>query len=146
MKEQKYGKGTGKGEHIINYDKFIQPVLFDEIGTGPFRPTDYDSVIEVDNKYWFAFEVKERGKRMPTGQSLSYTRTADKWEQCGDVAYVFVVEHDIRDESQPIMLKDCTIAEVYHKGKWKYSKHRKTVMEALQLLAKKYKITKLKNK
>ena len=67
------------GQHINNMEKFSQPVLFDGIGKGQFRPTDYDGVLEVDNKYWFAFEVKQKGKEMPYGQSLSYTRTADKW-------------------------------------------------------------------
>jgi len=132
------------GQHITNMTKFSQPVLFDTIGKGQFRPTDYDAVLEVDNHYWFAFEVKQKGKDMPYGQSLSYTRNADKWTKCGDVAIVFVVEHEESDASKPIMLKDCVMTKYYEKGQWHISKRRPTVTELIQMIAEKYNISKLK--
>lgn len=131
------------GQHITNMDKFSQAVLFDGIGKGQCRPTDYDAIIELDNKYWFAFEVKAKGKAMPYGQSLSYTRTADKWHKCGDVAYVFVVEHSETDTSKPIMLKDCTISNVYTKGKWIKAKNTLTVAQGIEKLKEMYGITKI---
>jgi len=131
------------GQHIINMDKFNQVVLFDGIGKGQCRPTDYDSVLELDNHYWFAFEVKGEGKGMPYGQSLSYTRTADKWYQCGDISYVFVVEHNEEDPSKPIMLKDCVIADVYHEGTWTKAKNNLSVKQGIEYLKKKYNITKI---
>jgi hypothetical protein len=132
------------GQHINNMEKFSQPVLFDGIGKGQFRPTDYDGVLEIDNKFWFAFEVKQKGKEMPYGQSLSYTRTADKWNQCGDKAVVFVVEHEELDPSKPIMLKDCVVAKYYTNKKWIVSKNRPTVAQLIQMIAERYNIDKLR--
>jgi len=132
------------GQHINNMEKFSQPVLFDEIGTGNFRPTDYDAVLEVDNHYWFAFEVKQKGKTMPYGQSLSYTRTADRWNKCGDIGIVFVVEHEELDASQPIILKDCRLRKYYTNGKWTTSKSKNTVTNLMKQLAERYNINKLK--
>jgi hypothetical protein len=132
------------GQHISNIEKFNQSVLFDDIGTGQFRPTDYDAVLEVDNKYWFAFEVKEGDKKMPWGQSLSYTRTADKWAKCGCVGMVFVVSHNISDSSQPILLKDCLVKRVYMDNLWRDIYVKKTVAELIKWLGNKYDISKLK--
>jgi len=131
------------GQHITNMDKFSQPVLFDGIGKGQCRPTDYDSVLELNNKYWFAFEIKEKGKRMPYGQSLSYTRNADKWRKCGDIAYVFVVEHEVKDTNEPIMLRDCIITNVYFNGDWTKAKNKLTVEQGIEKLKEKYNITKI---
>ena len=132
------------GQHINNMEKFSQPVLFDGIGKGQFRPTDYDGVLEVDNHYWFAFEVKQKGKEMPYGQSLSYTRTADRWNKCGDIGIVFVVEHEELDASQPILLKDCRLRKYYTNGKWTTSKSKNTVTNLMKQLAERYNINKLK--
>jgi hypothetical protein len=131
------------GQHITNIEKFSQVVLFDGIGKNQVRPTDYDGILELDNHYWFAFEVKGEGKGMPKGQSLSYTRTADKWYKCGDIAYVFVVEHNEEDPSKPILLKNCIIADVYHQGSWTKAKNNLTVKQGIEYLKKKYNITKI---
>jgi len=138
-----FGKGTSQGKHIFNQKLFSQPVLFDGIGKGKCMPTDYDSVIELDNKYWFAFEVKRKGKSMPYGQSLSYTRTADKWDKCGDISYVFVVEHEETDPNKPILLKDCKLKKLYHKGEWLRPKKPLTVTETINVIKQKYNITKI---
>lgn len=140
---EKYGKGTDKGKHIDNYKKFSQPVLFDGIGKGQCRPTDYDAVLEIDNQYWFGFEVKMLGKGMPYGQSLSYTRNADRWDECSKVGMVFIAEHFTEFDEEPIMLKDCTVLKYYHRGKWKMFNKRVTVLELLSYLKKKYNITKI---
>jgi hypothetical protein len=131
------------GNHITNMDKFSQPVLFDGVGKGQCRPTDYDCVIELDNKYWFAFEIKEKNKTMPYGQRLSYTRTADKWHQCGDVAYVFQVHHNVEDPSKAIMLKDCIMSEYYYQGEWHLAKNDLNVTQIIKILKDKYNITRI---
>jgi len=141
--ENTFGKGTGNGEHIFNAAKFSQPVLFDGIGKGKVRPTDFDAVIEIDNKYWFAFEVKVEGKDMPYGQSLSYTRTADRWNRCGDTGIVFLVEHTVHDPNKSILLKECKLKKYYSKGKWITAKKSITVTELLQQLKKHYKLDKI---
>jgi hypothetical protein len=97
----------------------------------------------LNNKYWFAFEIKEKGKRMPYGQSLSYTRNADKWRKCGDVSYVFVVTHNVEDPTEHIMLKDCLLADVYHQGKWYKAKDEINVTQIIERLKKTYNITKI---
>jgi len=131
------------GNHITNMAKFNQPVLFDGIGKGQLRPTDYDGILEIDNKYWFAFEIKEKNKTMPYGQRLSYTRTADKWHQCGDVAYVFQVHHNVEDPTEPIMLKDCIMSEYYYKGEWHLAKNDLNVTQIIKILKDKYNITRI---
>lgn len=143
MNTANYGKGTNVGEHITNPSKFSQPVLFDGIGKGKVMPTDYDGVIEIDNHYWFAFEVKQKGKSMPYGQSLAYTRTADKWRQCGDIAIVFIVEHSQNDSNKPILLKDCLMTKYYQDGKWCNAKKPIKVSVLMEKLKKHYKINKI---
>ena len=138
--EINFGKGTGTGEYVTNQKLFSQTVLFDGIGQGKNRPTDYDAVLELSNKYWFAFEIKGEGKDIPYGQSLSYTRTADRWNRCGDVGIVFVVEHSEKNSNKPIMLKDCKLKKYYTNNTWQDAKEKITVTELIKRLKEHYNI------
>ena len=107
------------GAHIINFDKFNQPVLFDKLGIGQMRMTDFDGVMEVDNKFLILSEVKQAGKEMPYGQSLSYERVCKAWVQSGKKGVVILAYHNELDPTKPIFLKDCIVTKIYTNGKWK---------------------------
>jgi len=130
-------------ERITHKERFAQQLIFDGVGQGQCYPTDYDAVLEVDFKYWFGFEVKKAGKDMPWGQKLSYTRNVDVWEETGRVAFAFIAEHNVRDPKVPVMLKDCEITKYYTKGRWRQFPYPLTVNQVIDMLKRKYNITKI---
>lgn len=133
-----------RGEHIMNRERFNQQILFDGIGKGTMRMTDYDGVFEIDDKYCIFTEVKREGNEMPYGQRLSYTRVADRLQKTGMEALIIVAKHNT-PTTEDVLLKDCRVSTFYINGVWRNDPKRRTYIQFLADYAKSRQIEKLKH-
>jgi len=133
-----------QGEHIMNRERFNQQVLFDGIGKGQMRMTDYDGVFEISNKWCILTEVKRVGNNMPYGQKLSYERVANAIQRGGMEALVIVTKHDT-PSTEDVMLKDTQVTDFYINGEWHKDTKNRTYLQFIADYAKSRKINKLKH-
>ena len=102
---------------IYNQIKFKQSILFEDLlndlsdkRTG----TDIDYMWENGEIYIFV-EVKEYGKKIPTGQKILFERLSK--DIVYKKVYCFVLWHNNLDGSD-IPLRDCLVAGVYWGNTW----------------------------
>lgn len=133
-----------QGKHIMNRERFNQQILFDGIGKGQMRMTDYDGVFEIDDKWCIFTEVKRVGNEMPYGQRLSYERVADRLQKTGMESLIIVAKHDT-PSTEDVLLKDCIVTTFYIKGRWYKDPKQRTYLEFISDYAKSRQIQKLKH-
>ncbi len=118
-----------------NPERARQLIRFNGMTVGRKCFTDFDAVMEYDNRAWLVFEVKAMGKAMPTGQRLAIERFVTDVSKVGKIVTAAVVEHDVSDPTKDILLSECIVRSVYegHERKWRRPRH---VMTARQLMSK----------
>lgn len=108
---------------VNNMDRLEQPLLFDGLDLPDgIHPTDFDAVLEFDDRLWLFFEVKVWGKKPPWGQSLAYKRTIAAINNSpanhGKFAVALLAWHN-QPTNEKIQLKDCTVVQWYNGvGDW----------------------------
>lgn len=110
---------------ILNLDRFKQPVVFEGLNFGTIYPTDIDGMIEYKNKAYVFFEVKYRGKDIPLGQRIALERlVVDTGKSKESIA--LVLDHEVSNASDGILVKDCTVRELYFSREryWRQTKPR----------------------
>ena len=103
---------------IKNESKFKQGLLFSNLRDNKNDKrtgTDIDFEYE-DGKVWLKVEVKEYGKPITIGQRILFEKFCKNIENYD--AYGILAWHNSGDD-EDIYLKDCIVAKIYHKGKWK---------------------------
>lgn len=143
-----YHEENNIGHLMNNIEHARQPILYDKLDKGNIHPTDIDALLEFDNKYLIPIEVKYRNADIPLGQNLSLTRITDNWVDSGKFAgidkkaIVFKASHNT-PPSQPIILADCIVTEYYLGGSWIKNDNPVNVKRAIDIIARKWNITKL---
>ena len=117
-----------KPTDIVNQQKFRQALLFEDLRddqTNRKTGTDIDFEYE-DGRLWIKAEVKQMGKKIPTGQKLLFERFADNIGNY--TAVCFILWHNA-PPSEDIKIKDCLVAAYYwNRGavrKWHDVRHKK---------------------
>ena len=98
---------------FINPERGKQLILFDQVSSGGIQATDVDALIEYHNRGYIIFEVKCVGAPMPTGQRLALERLVTDACRAGKKAIAIVAEHTVYDTSKPVIIKDCTVRELF---------------------------------
>ena len=117
-------------EPIRNRNRARQLVSFRGMNLGDGRwPTDFDAVIDWDDRAWLVYEVKHGDAPMPPGQKKALTRFVNDIESSLKPAIAMVVEHHVDDPSVDIELSECNVRSVYYDGVWKPPKKPTTAGE-----------------
>lgn len=129
---------------VQNLEKLERPIIFDGLTSKMCYPTDIDAVIELYNKYLIITEVKELGKDITVGQSLTTTRIIDAWNSDKNkLGMVVFTQHNPEDTE--ILLKNTIVKKVYMNGVWRdMSKKNITYKKFLQIFGETYNIEHLK--
>lgn len=100
---------------IHSEDRARQLIRFDgcNIEGTNITPTDIDAYIEYHNKTTIMIEVKSEGKEVEQGQRITIERFVTDGHKAGKKNLGIVAEHHNEDPSEDIMLKDCTVRNVY---------------------------------
>lgn len=77
------------------------------------------------------FEVKYGNAELPYGQRLHLTSLADKIQDGGGQAAVFVVQHSVFDVEEDVDVADCNVREVYYNHRWGQCKQPITLKSKL---------------
>ena len=99
-------------------DRFNQPLLFEGMVFNKIYPTDIDAITEYHNRLFIIMEVKGEGVPLCFGQITALTRMIDALQDANKEAILFICRHQVKDISQPIILKDTIVSEVYWKRQW----------------------------
>ena len=105
---------------VFNDGAFRQQVIYEGLTLPPgISPTDFDAVLEFNDKLWLIFEVKREGTYMGVGQRLAYERTIQSINTCyGKFAMGFLAWHNVPD-GEDVQLKDCIVHQWYNgTGDW----------------------------
>lgn len=94
-----------------------QLLLFDGMRYDNITPTDIDATIEYKDRAVIFIEVKLRKVDVPLGQRVMLERFVDDFRNAGKDAIAIIAEHEVKDAEQDILLKDCTVREIYYKRK-----------------------------
>lgn len=129
---------------VRNLEKLTRPIIFNGLKSRTCSPTDMDWLLEYYGKFLLIGEVKELGKDITVGQSITTTRICDAWNKIpGNIGIVIFSQHNPEDKL--IMLADSIINKVYISGKWvDMLKKNITVKEFLNKFADKYNISHMK--
>lgn len=95
--------------------------------------TDFDAVLEWDDRAWLIFEVKHGAKQVPLGQRLALERQVKDGWKAGKFAVAAVVEHYVDDPREPVYLRECFVRNIYASSEWKWRPPKHPMM-ARQLL------------
>ncbi len=108
-----------------NVARARQLVVFDGMKMRGIAPTDVDAVVEYKDAAWMVFEVKRRGKPVPTGQRVAMERfVRDMW-RVGKAAFAAVVENDVDDPREDVDLAKCEVRAVYMGGEFEWRRPRR---------------------
>lgn len=96
--------------------------------------TDFDAVMEWNDRAWLVFEVKWTKKDVPTGQRLALERFVRDASKAGKYACAAVVEHAVRNPMRDVYLKNCKVRSVYCTGEleWRPTKNPVTALELME--------------
>lgn len=98
--------------NISHKKRFKQSILFKGLNHGKLYPTDLDGLLEYKNKGYIFFEVKGKEAEVKTGQKIALERLVkDTGENKLSVAVI--MDHEVTDPEDDIILKDCTVREIY---------------------------------
>lgn len=108
-----------------------QLIRFDGMDIGRKCYTDFDAVMEWNDRAWLLFEVKHRGVALPTGQRLALERFVRDASKAGKYACAAVAEHTVRNPLRDVYLKDCKVRSVYCTGEleWRPTKEPRTALQ-----------------
>lgn len=109
-----------------NERRVKQLLKFDGMTIGRKCFTDFDAVMEYDNRAWLVFEAKYGNKDVPYGQRLALERFVRDMHRAGKDAVAVVVQHNVSDPRRSVFLKDCNVRQVYMSGElsWRPPKRR----------------------
>lgn len=119
---------------IQNTAKLTQPISFKDMDYGKKSPTDIDAIFEISNKAYIIYEVKAKGKPLPTGQRICLERMTDDFQKIGKKSITIICDHET-PEGEPINLAECEVRKYYANGQYKYFDG--TVRELTDLVMKK---------
>lgn len=99
----------------IRNEEYARPlVLYKGMRWNKITPTDIDGCIDFQDKVFIFFEVKHGDTKLTLGQKILLQRLVDRIVISGAYAYAVVCSHS---DSGDILLKNCTVVDVYN-GKW----------------------------
>ena len=81
-------------------------------------PTDIDAITEYHNRLFIIMEVKGEDVPLCFGQITALTRMVDALQDSKKDAILFICRHQVKEASQPIILKDTVVSEVYWNKQW----------------------------
>ena len=117
-----------KPTDIVNQQKFRQALLFEDLRDDPTNlrtGTDIDFEYE-DGRLWIKAEVKQMGKKIPTGQRILFERFVNNLSNY--TAVCFILWHNVPSD-EDIKIKDCLVAGYYSNvgsaRKWHDVRHKK---------------------
>lgn len=97
--------------------------------------TDFDAVMEYNDRAWIVFEVKKAGKDVPKGQRLALERFVRDTCSSGKPCIAAVVWHRVQDPYKDVYLKDCDVYSIYTREKNGYNwRPTKRPMRAYELM------------
>lgn len=124
---------------IIKSEKYAKQIIeFAGLQFGNITPTDVDCFLDFKNRLFIFIEVKYQDTKIQNGQQLALERLCDSAERSGKASYLFIVRHNIKDSNVPLV--SCCVSDVRFKGKWHQPQKKITVLEAIEILLKKYNI------
>lgn len=103
-----------------NPNRARQLLMFDGMTQGNKCFTDFDAVMEYDNKAWLLFEVKMGDKTVPTGQRLALERFVDDVSCAGKDAVAVILEHRVMNPFEDVLLRMCKVRSVYMSGEFRW--------------------------
>lgn len=103
-----------------NTNRARQLLRFDGMTIGSKCFTDFDAVMEYDNRAWLLFEVKMGDKTVPTGQRLALERFVNDVAQAGKYAAAVILEHRVMDPFEDVLLRMCKVRSVYMSGEFRW--------------------------
>lgn len=106
--------------------RFNQPLLFEGMVYNRICPTDIDAFTEYHNWFFIIMEVKYQDAAMSYGQSTALQRLVDAIQESGRTGILFVCRHQISDSSEPILLKDTMVTDVYYEKQWRKIQPKRT--------------------
>ena len=105
-----------------NPNRARQLLRFDGMTAGNKCFTDFDAVMEYDNRAWLVFEVKMGNKDVPLGQRLALERFVDDVYESGKHAVAVIVEHRVLDPFEDVLLRCCKVRALYMGGESEWRK------------------------
>ena len=114
-------------------DRARQLIRFDGMNIKKRSFTDFDAVMEWRNVGWLAFEVKQVGKDVPTGQRIALERLVRDTTIAGKYAVAAVVEHNVFDPHEDIYLRKCLVRSLFisNEYRWRPPKRRMNAHELM---------------
>lgn len=101
---------------------------FSGLRWGKITPTDFDGVIDFQNRIFIFIETKYGGTGLPTGQRLALARVCDAVQASGKEAIVFITEHN---SSGDIIMSESIVTEYRYLGDWHLSPEPIPLKEAI---------------
>lgn len=95
-----------------NPNRGKQLIRFDGIKYGNITPTDFDGVIEYQDRIWILVEAKLAGKEVPYGQKLALARFVKDSGKAGKHAIAMIVDHTSENPLDDIILRNCFVREI----------------------------------
>lgn len=95
-----------------NPNRGKQLIRFDGIQYGKITPTDFDGVIEYQDRIWVLFEAKLTGKEVPDGQKKALARFVADVGKAGKCAIAMIVDHTTDNPADDIILRNCNVREI----------------------------------
>lgn len=130
MSERGTYEHPDRGKQLLRFDgmQFL----------GSITPTDIDGLIEIRNQIIIFFEAKLQDKDVPYGQRLALERLVKDARLAGKHAIAIIVEHNIKDPSEDVILKDLLVREVFTTElmRWRPPKRRLYAKEAADVYIK----------
>ena len=132
MSERGTYEHPDRGKQLLRFDgmQFL----------GSITPTDIDGLIEVRNQIIIFFEAKLQDKDVPFGQRLAIERLVKDAGRAGKHAIAIIGEHNIKDPSEDVFLKDLFVREVFttESMRWRPPKRRLYAKEAADVYIEHY--------
>ena len=132
MSERGTYEHPDRGKQLLRFDgmQFL----------GSITPTDIDGLIEVRNQIIIFFEAKLQDKDVPFGQRLALERLVKDAGRAGKHAIAIIGEHNIKDPSEDVFLKDLFVREVFttESMRWRPPKRRLYAKEAADVYIEHY--------
>ena len=118
---------SDRGE-FENRDRAKQLISFQGMKYDSITPTDMDGLIEYHDECYVLMEFKYKGKELPYGQKLAFTRLADDLEKARKPTTLLICNHEVDNPDVDVIAKDAIVKQYYYKGRWYHGGNR-TVKE-----------------
>jgi hypothetical protein len=119
-------------EHITNMNRFSQQICFGGLRfERGIKPTDIDGFLEFDGVEFIFLEYKYKGKDLPWGQRLAFTRMFEAMTRGGVNVLGIIAEHETEATSH-VPGDNCLVKETWISPRaWRSPKQPITVKNCI---------------